>query len=52
VATLRAGAQDAGDHEIAWDGRDRLGRRVGAGWYLVALSAGRERRAGRVLLLR
>jgi len=39
VATLFAGAQAAGTHELVWDGTDDTGRGVAAGCYLCCLEA-------------
>jgi hypothetical protein len=37
VANLVSGEVAAGDHRVAWDGRDREGRRVSAGIYVYRL---------------
>jgi hypothetical protein len=44
VRTLADGMQDAGPHEVAWDGRDGRGRRMAPGAYFARLEA-----EGRVL---
>ncbi|MBM3330334.1 T9SS type A sorting domain-containing protein [candidate division WOR-3 bacterium] len=41
VWVLQRGVQDAGPHQVSWDGRDEQGRRVAAGVYLLRLEAGR-----------
>jgi hypothetical protein len=46
------GALPAGDHVLAWDGRDRDGRAVAAGVYLYRLEAGGETRQGKIVRLR
>jgi hypothetical protein len=38
VITLLAGDREAGRHHVDWDGRDRWGRPVASGTYLVRLS--------------
>jgi len=40
VRALRAGRLSAGEHAVAWDGRDDAGRMVPAGVYLARLVAG------------
>jgi len=40
VARLHDGVLVAGRHELVWDGRDPLGRRVGAGVYFLRLDTG------------
>jgi hypothetical protein len=52
VATLLEGPQPAGRGHAFWDGRDAGGRPVAAGIYFVSLSAGRESRSVKMLLLR
>jgi hypothetical protein len=39
VRTLLQGSVEAGEHAVAWDGRNGGGRRAGAGVYFVRLSA-------------
>jgi hypothetical protein len=41
-----------GQHQVTWDGRDRAGRRVGAGVYFYRLKAGRFTETGRMVLVR
>lgn len=41
----------AGSHMIRWDGRDRAGRRIGAGVYQVRLDFEGRRRTGRLVIL-
>lgn len=43
---------DAGDHAAIWRGRDRAGRTVAAGIYLIRLTAGGETSVRRVALAR
>jgi hypothetical protein len=52
VRTLTSGPQPAGVHTATWDGTDQLGRKVGAGVYLVRLTAGGLTRVGRLTLVR
>jgi hypothetical protein len=42
----------AGYHVQAWDGRDRAGRPVGSGVYMVRLQAGKSRQTRKILLVR
>ncbi len=42
----------AGEHSIAWDGHDALGRRVGAGSYFLRLRTGEKAGNGRITVLR
>lgn len=49
VRVLLAGPVAAGEHEVAWDGRDAAGHRVPSGVYVVRL-AGRHWTASRKLL--
>jgi flagellar hook assembly protein FlgD len=51
VAVVDEGARGAGIHEIAWDGRDRSGRRAGAGIYFFRLEAGRREESRKLVLL-
>jgi hypothetical protein len=51
VRTLVAGAHHAaGEHAVAWDGRDDTGRAAASGVYVVRLDAGGAHSAGRVVL--
>ncbi len=52
VRTLDAGALGAGPHTLRWDGRDRAGRSVAPGVYVVRLTAGAERATLRVTVVR
>jgi Ca-activated chloride channel homolog len=40
LKVLASGQRPAGRYSVVWDGRDRQGRRVGSGRYLVRLEAG------------
>src|SRR5262249_56760035 len=40
VRTLMSGVQPAGEHTLAWDGRDDAGGRLNAGVYMLRLDAG------------
>ena len=51
VATLAEGPAPPGEHAVRWDRRTADGRVAPAGLYLYELTAGAERRAGRMLLL-
>jgi C1A family cysteine protease len=51
VATLANEWRPAGDHRIAWDGRDARGRPAPSGSYLVRLVAGETRHQTRVVLV-
>jgi len=42
----------AGDHEIAWDGRDEAGSRVPGGVYLLVLRAGAESMTAKLAVVR
>ncbi|MFO7650695.1 MAG: FlgD immunoglobulin-like domain containing protein, partial [bacterium] len=52
VRTLTSGPQPAGVHTATWDGTDQLGRNVGAGVYLVRLTAGGLTRVSRLTVVR
>ncbi|MBK7190065.1 MAG: hypothetical protein IPH86_15695 [bacterium] len=53
IAQLRSGEREAaGRHEVAWSGRDHLGREVGAGVYIYRLKAGRYESSRRMTLLK
>ena len=45
-------AMPGGDHAAGWDGRDRTGRVVASGTYVVRLTAGGTERTGRVTLVK
>ncbi|HEY6866836.1 MAG TPA: C25 family cysteine peptidase, partial [Candidatus Eisenbacteria bacterium] len=49
---VRALDAPAGAASLAWDGRDREGRRVGPGLYLAQLQAGPARARTRIVILR
>jgi hypothetical protein len=49
---LVSGWLDAGAHELAWDGRDDLGREAASGTYLLRLVAGPTVRTAKVSLVR
>jgi hypothetical protein len=51
VRSLFEGEQRAGRQVVIWDGRAEGGARVGAGIYLVELSAGGWRRTARVVMV-
>jgi len=48
---VRGGNYGAGEHRIVWDGRDRLGRQMGSGVYLVHGRSGHAEAGTRVLLV-
>jgi hypothetical protein len=50
-ARLMDGQQQPGTHTVTWRGRTDTGARAAAGWYLIALRAGREVQVRRVVLL-
>lgn len=52
VRTLLAGRLEPGPVEVAWQGDDDRGRRVGAGLYFWSLAAGELQGRGRMLLCR
>jgi len=52
LARLRDEVQDAGRHQVRWDGRDAGGRPVGSGTYLVRVAAGGASRQIKVGLLK
>lgn len=53
VRALVAGEiQNAGSHQIPWDGRDDQGARLASGLYRLRLTAGGATRAGSVVVLR
>jgi hypothetical protein len=52
VARLVDGERAAGHHRVAWDGRDRAGRSVGAGIYFVSVEALGKQVSRRVVKLR
>ena len=52
VATLIDARQDAGRHQVRWDGRDRSGRPVSSGVYIYRLKAGEFQQSRKMILLR
>jgi hypothetical protein len=52
VRTLIERALPAGEHELAWDGRDGSGRHVASGVYFVRAEAGRQSGSRKMVLLR
>ena len=52
VARLVDGMQDAGVHEVRWDGLDTAGGPVASGVYFSRLSAGKQSVTGTMVLLR
>lgn len=52
LRAIDAGVRGAGASVVLWDGRDAAGRDVPSGVLLYRVSAGRERAAGRITLLR
>ena len=50
VATLFEGGLTAGEHEIAWDGRDASGHAAGSGVYFVQMQAAGKTDARKVVL--
>jgi hypothetical protein len=52
VRTLMAGVQPAGERQLAWDGRDDNGARLGAGVYMLRLEAAGHSETRAVRLVR
>jgi hypothetical protein len=52
VRTLVDEPLPAGEHALAWDGKDATGRRVASGVYFVRAEAGRQSGSRKVVLLR
>lgn len=52
VKTLVSGSAIAGDHRVAWDGRDDAGRDAGSGVYFVRMVAGEFTESRKMVLLR
>lgn len=52
VKRLIAGQLVSGEHRVAWDGSDALGKSVPSGVYLIVLRTNQWRAVGRVVLLR
>jgi hypothetical protein len=49
---LAEGRQEAGEHSVAWDGRDERGRPLPSGVYFARLAAAGEIRGQRLILLK
>ncbi|MFA6110899.1 MAG: LamG-like jellyroll fold domain-containing protein [Candidatus Latescibacterota bacterium] len=52
VRILAQGAQDAGRHQVVWDGRSEAGKAVASGVYLCTLKAGAYQRTRKLALVR
>jgi len=52
VVRLVDGVLEAGEHPVAWDGRDASGREVSSGTYLVRLKAAGRVHQGKLVLVR
>ena len=52
VRVLDQASRPAGEHTVAWDGRDEAGRKVGAGIYWVRVLSGGRSSHGKVVRLR
>jgi hypothetical protein len=52
VAVLVDGVLPAGNHRVAWDGRDALGRSVASGTYILRIEAGRFTAVRKLMLLK
>ena len=52
VRLLVAGPQEAGTHQVSWDGRDDLDRQLASGLYLYRLRAGGFSQSRKLMLLR
>jgi flagellar hook assembly protein FlgD len=52
VRRLEQSPQEAGPHEITWDGTDGSGRRVAAGAYFLQVDAAGRKRTVRVVVAR
>jgi len=52
IRTLAEGYRPAGNYSVSWDGLDDAGAPVGNGAYLVELRVGKQRSAGKVMLLK
>ena len=52
VRILREGVHQAGYYVVRWDGRDRRGRSVGSGVYVVRMEAGDFTEAETMMLMR
>ena len=52
VATLASGQQEAGEHQVRWDGRNSTGEAVSSGVYFVRLVSGGDVRVQKIALLK
>lgn len=52
VKTLASGQMDEGRHELAWDGRDSLGRRAAPGIYFIRVAGNGHAQSQKLILLR
>ena len=52
VRTLVSAHQEAGKHQVVWDGRDALGQEVSSGIYVVRMVAGAFVQSHKMLLLK
>ena len=52
IRVLRQGHQQAGHHQVRWDGNDGAGRATASGVYSVRLRAGGRQQVQKMLLLR
>ena len=52
VKVLVDHALPAGRHYVAWNGRERSGRRVASGVYFIAITAGEFQQSRKMLLLK
>jgi flagellar hook assembly protein FlgD len=52
VRTLAAGQMSAGDHSMAWDGRNEAGEIVSSGAYLIRLQNGNRTRIKKLMLMK
>jgi hypothetical protein len=52
VRTLAGGFQEAGAHDVVWNGRDQRGARVASGVYFCRLEAGRVTLTQKMVLLK
>ena len=52
VRTLVDQPMSAGDHELTWDGKDKLGQDAASGVYLIVMRAGEQRSVHKAVMLR
>jgi len=52
VRTVADGVFAAGEHRLAWDGRDAAGRPLGAGIYFATLQADKDHRSQKLFVTR